>query len=374
MKPAFPDFSRPRNPVDAWGLGWDAGRFKQIFDALSREPAAGVIALAVDAPSGDGADAHIALDMAKVSVEAASKHDKKVLFLNNTAPGDVNKAVRKMLDAHAIPYLLGMRPSLAAMAHWLRLAPPTRPAPWQRVALPELRKLGELDRISLIAKAGVPFVESALARGASEAVRIAQGFGFPVVLKGISAGLPHKTENGLVKLDISDAARVRSAYQELTSTLRRYANGGEAEIIVQPMLKEAVQLLVGARNDPQFGTIVVVGLGGTLVEVMKETSLRIGPVDATTAAEMLAETKAAALIAGTRGKGPFDRDAAIRVIVALSRFAHAASGSIAAVELNPVMVRGAGQGAVGVDLLLEPFEGDGPDRACRSGTSTRSEG
>jgi acetate---CoA ligase (ADP-forming) len=100
----------------------------------------------------------------------------------------------------------------------------------------------------------------------------------------------------------------------------------------------------------------VVGLGGTLVEVMKETSLRIGPVDAASAAEMLEETKAATLIAGTRGKGPFDKDAAIRAIVALSRFAHATSESIASIEINPLIVRKIGQGALGVDLLLEPFE------------------
>jgi hypothetical protein len=138
--------------------------------------------------------------------------------------------------------------------------------------------------------------------------------------------------------------------------LQRLAKGVDAEIIVQPMVEEGVQLLIGARNDPRFGSIVVVGLGGTLVEVMKETSLRIGPVDAATAAEMLEETKAATLIAGTRGKGPFDKDAAIRAIIALSRFAHATSESIAAIEINPLIVRKIGQGALGVDLLLEPFE------------------
>jgi acyl-CoA synthetase (NDP forming) len=356
MKPVFPEFSRPRNPVDAWGLGWDAHRFKQIFDALSREPSAGVIALALDAPSGNGADAHVALDMAKVCIDAATAHGKKIVFLNNTAPGDVNRTVRDTLDPHGIPYLLGMRPSLAALAHWLRLSTPAHAEATQPRALPPLGKLGELKRMALVAEAGLPFAHSMPARDADEAARIAERMGFPVVLKGIAPNLPHKTEHGLVKLALSDPATVRAAFSQLSAMLQRLAKGIDAEIIVQPMVEEGVQLLIGARNDPRFGSIVVVGLGGTLVEVMKETSLRIGPVDAATAAEMLEETKAAALIAGTRGKGPFDKDAAIRAIVALSRFAHATSESIAAIEINPLIVRKIGQGALGVDLLLEPIE------------------
>jgi acyl-CoA synthetase (NDP forming) len=356
MKPAFPEFSRPRNPVDAWGLGWDAGRFKQIFDALSHEPSAGVIALALDAPSGNGADAHVALDMAKVCIEAVPRHDKRIVFLNNTAPGDVNRTVREILEPHGIPYLLGMRPSLAAMAHWLNFRSPSGGEDVQRIALPPLNELDELERVALVAKAGPLFVESKAVLNADEAVRAAEKFRFPVVLKGVASSLPHKTEHGLVKLGLRDAAAVRAAHAQLSAVLERLAKGDDSAIIVQPMIEEGVQLLIGARNDPQFGSIVVVGLGGTLVEVMKETSLRIGPVDAATAAEMLAETKAATLIAGTRGKGPFDKEAAVRAIVALSRFAHAASESVAAIEINPLIVRKIGQGALGVDLLLEPFD------------------
>jgi acetate---CoA ligase (ADP-forming) len=210
--------------------------------------------------------------------------------------------------------------------------------------------------MALVAEAGLPFVPSPPARDAEEAVRIAERMGFPVVLKGIASNLPHKTEHGLVKLALSDPAAVRAAYAQLGAMLQRLAKGADGQVVVQPMIEEGVPLLIGARNDPQFGSILVVGLGGTLVEVMKETSLRIGPVDAATATQMLAETKAATLIAGTRGKGPFDKDAAIRAIVALSRFAHATSESIAAVEINPLIVRKIGQGALGVDLLLEPFE------------------
>lgn len=357
MKPAFPPFSHPRNPVDAWGLGWNAEQFKQMFDAVVREPAAGVIALAVDAPGGGGADAHVAQDMAHVCVDALSAHDKKVVFLNNTAPGNVNSDVHKMLDAHGIPYLLGMRPSLAAIAHWLKIEMPAKTTKAAGLTLPALSRLGEPERFSLLAKAGVPMAECVPAQNASEAARIAARLGFPVVLKGVAPSLPHKTELGLVKLGVTDMAGVHTAYEELAATLSRHAaNDDRAAVIVQPMVKEGIQLLIGVRNDRQFGSIVVVGLGGTLVEVMNEASLRIGPIDHKTAREMLAETKAAKLLAGTRGKGPFDVEAAVDAIVALSRFAHETADSVAAVEINPLIVREKGGGAVGVDLVLELFE------------------
>jgi acyl-CoA synthetase (NDP forming) len=357
MKPFFPAFSRPRNPVDIWGLGWDASRFKQILNTLVTEPAAGVIALAVDAPDGNSADAHVVGGMAEICIETAPNHDKKILFFNNTAPGDVNGKVHRMLDPHGIPYLLGMRPALAALANWLNFNPPARLPARERLGLPPLHDLGELDRLSLVAKAGIPFVESVVARDAADAARIAEQFGFPVVMKGVSTRLPHKTELGLVRLSLSDAAAVQAAFKQLAGVLGQHAAGDEkAAVVVQPMLEEGIQLLLGVRNDPQFGSIVVVGLGGTLVEVMKETSLRIGPVDAATAKDMLSETRAATLIAGTRGKGPFDLDAAVEAILALSRFAQATADTIATIEINPLIVRKKGRGAFGVDLVLEGFQ------------------
>jgi acyl-CoA synthetase (NDP forming) len=356
MTPAFPSFSRPRNPVDAWGLGWNVDRFRQIYDALLREPSAGFIGLAVDAPGSGGADEHVALDMARVCIEAKATHNKKVVAFNNTVAGDVNRKVRDVLDAHGIPYLLGMRAALAAMAHWSRLElPAPQPVPASR-SLPELAALDEAGRFQLLANAGVPMVACLRARTGREAQQIAAELGFPVVLKGTAASLPHKTELGLVKLGLIDAASVVAAHAALTAALARHApDDPQASVVVQPMVGDGVQLLVGARNDPQFGAIIVVGLGGTLVEVMGEASLRIGPVDRETAREMLAETKAGKLLSGIRGKGPCDLDAAIDAIVAVSRFACESTGSLAAVEVNPLVVREKGRGAAGVDLVLEPL-------------------
>jgi acyl-CoA synthetase (NDP forming) len=131
--------------------------------------------------------------------------------------------------------------------------------------------------------------------------------------------------------------------------------GALATIVVQPMLPQGVQLLLGLRNDSAFGSAVVVGLGGTYVEVSREVSLRIGPVDQAQALDMLHETRAGALLAGTRGQGPFDVEAAASVIVALSRFGVEAREAFATIEINPLIVLPQGKGAFGVDVVIEPF-------------------
>ena len=354
MKPAFPPFAKPRNPLDAWGLGWDGERFRQMFTALAAEPDAGALALAIDAPGGGGADAHVAIDMARVSIDALPRCAKRIVFLNNAAAGGVNAEVRKLLDAHGIPYLSGMRPALAAIAHWQRLELPAGGEVARARTVPALARLAEPERFRLLAEAGIPMAACVTVGSAEEAVAAARGLGFPVVLKGTSPSLPHKTELGLVRLGLSDAAAVAAAYRAVHELLRRHAKDDPlARMILQPMVGEGVQLLLGARNDPDFGSIVVVGLGGTLVEVMRETSLRIGPLERETARAMLGESKAAALLAGTRGRGPFDVEAALDAVVAFARFAHEARDAIAAVEINPLIVRE--KGAVGVDLLLEPL-------------------
>jgi acyl-CoA synthetase (NDP forming) len=356
MRPAFSPYAQPRNPVDAWGLGWDAERFRGILRALLQEPSAGAIALAIDAPAGGGADGHLAEEMADVSIEELAKSggNKGLVFFNNAGGGDVNAEVRKRLEPHGIPYLLGMRPAVAAIAHWLRARAPAPPAPASPRALPDLARLGEPERFRLLADAGLPMADCVPVRSAADAARTAARLGFPVVLKGTAPSLPHKTEHGLVKLGLAGAAAVEAAYRELDSALARLAPGDPlAAVVVQPMAA-GVQLLLGLRNDRQFGSIVVVGLGGTLVEVMDEASLRIGPVDRETARAMLGETKAAKLLAGARGQKPCDIEAALDAIVALSRFGHETAERIAALEINPLIVREKGAGAVGVDVVLEP--------------------
>ena len=156
-----------------------------------------------------------------------------------------------------------------------------------------------------------------------------------------------------MRIGLADAEAVSAAYREVSAAL---AGKPGAVVYLQPQAGAGIELLLGLRVDPAFGPVLAVGLGGTLVEVMKEASLRLAPVSVEEAAVMLGETKAGALLAGVRGRGPFDAAAAAEAIAGFSRFGAALAGGLAALEVNPLIVLPKDQGAVGVDAAFEERE------------------
>jgi hypothetical protein len=189
-------------------------------------------------------------------------------------------------------------------------------------------------------------------RSSAEAVAVADGLGYPVVLKGCAHSVPHKTEAGLVLVGLAGRQAVQDAYATLASRLDGVLRPGERhEIVVQEMVRDGVELIVAVRNDPHLGSFVVVGPGGSLVEVMANASVRRGPVDAATAEAMLNETAAGTLLHGVRGRGPSDRRSAVTAIVAVSRLGAMVHGVAATIEINPLIVTASG--AVGVDVLID---------------------
>jgi hypothetical protein len=137
--------------------------------------------------------------------------------------------------------------------------------------------------------------------------------------------------------------------------MRELLPHGEAgDIILQPMLRDGVELIVGIRNDPAFGSLVIVGLGGIFVELINSVAIRLGPIDVEEARAMLGETRASDLLTGFRGKGPYDLIAAAAAIAAISDFGVATQGLIESLEINPLIVLE--QGAFGVDVLVRRSE------------------
>lgn len=358
LRPSLPVFASPRNPFDVWGLGWNIDRFKGMLGALAADPDAGVLACSIDAPFAGGVDVAGSREMANACAEILPRTDKKIVFFNN-ASGRLNPDVEQILGNAGIPYLSGMRAALASIALWTRLELPAGSARDQIVPckhLPDPRSLSDPAKTSLLEKAGIGMAPCIGVASATEAVAAARRLGYPVVLKGTAPDLPHKTEHGLVRLNLAEDAAVTRAYDELAPILAAHSKAGAlATIVVQPMLPQGTQLLLGLRNDSAFGSAVVVGLGGTYVEISREVSLRIGPVDEAEALDMLRETRAGALLAGTRGQGPFDIEAAAAAIAALSRFGVEAREAFVTIEINPLIVLSRGKGAFGVDVVIEAF-------------------
>jgi acyl-CoA synthetase (NDP forming) len=215
--------------------------------------------------------------------------------------------------------------------------------------------LMEHEAKEVLALYGVPFPAERVARSAEEAVAAATTIGFPVALKIIARDVVHKSEMGGVQLGLAEPDTVRQAYDEIVGNLRQRAPGAQLEgVLVSAMAPPGAEVVVGLKRDPVFGPVVLVGLGGIFAEILKDVAVRPAPVDDAEALAMLRGLKAFPVLDGARGRPKADVAAAAGAIVALSRFAAQHAATVAEVDVNPLLVRPAGQGAVALDALIVP--------------------
>jgi succinyl-CoA synthetase beta subunit len=192
---------------------------------------------------------------------------------------------------------------------------------------------------ALLAEAGVPVVPSELAPDEEAAVAAAERFGHPVVLKAAAEGLGHKSDVGGVRLGLGSAEDVRRAHREILAAVGASGASGLGTL-VQPQREGGVELLAGVVRDPAWGLVLAVGLGGVWVEVLKDSVLRLLPVDAAEVRRALGELRGAKLLTGARGTEPADLDALAEVITRVADLAGALGDDLESLEINPLLVRG----------------------------------
>lgn len=196
--------------------------------------------------------------------------------------------------------------------------------------------LTEVESKELLKKAGIPVVEAKLARSKNEAVLIGKEIGFPVALKISSPDVVHKSDSGGVKLGLANATQVGRAYSEIISSVKQaYPKAQIQGVSVQPMAPSGVEVIIGMSKDPQFGPVLMFGLGGILVEVLKDVSFRIVPVSERDAREMIREIKGYPLLEGYRGQKPASIPSLEKLIVKVSQFIEK-NPQIKELDLNPV--------------------------------------
>lgn len=211
-----------------------------------------------------------------------------------------------------------------------------------------LRALDEFEAKRLLSACGVAVVAETRAVDADAAVRSAQELGYPVVLKGCGAAFAHKTELGLVALNLADAAAVHQAASRMLQAMQ-----GRGGLLVQRMVQGRREFLAGFSRDPQFGPVITFGLGGIFAEALADVSMRLAPLTGDDAHAMLGEIRARALLGPWRGMPAVDQDALAGVLLALSRLA-LERPDIAAVDINPLVVAGSQPVAVDALVLLGP--------------------
>jgi acyl-CoA synthetase (NDP forming) len=213
--------------------------------------------------------------------------------------------------------------------------------------------LTEAEAKALLACYGLPLPAEALATNADEAVAAADRIGVPVALKVQSMDITHKTEAGAVALGVSGETAVREAYQRVLASAKSAHPGALMEgVLVQAMAPPGCEMILGVVRDPTFGPMLMVGLGGIHVEVLRDTVFAPVPIGHEEALSLLGELKGAALLEGARGAPPADRAALAELIVTLSRFAADHGDLIEEIDLNPVIVHPQGQGLSVVDALI----------------------
>jgi acyl-CoA synthetase (NDP forming) len=210
--------------------------------------------------------------------------------------------------------------------------------------------LTEVESKQILEEAGIPATSARLARTADEAAKAAAEFGYPVVLKIVSPDVTHKSDVGGVKLGLDSKETVAAAFQEITKSVKQQQSDARIEgVAVQKMAQPGIEVIVGMSKDPQFGPVLMFGLGGILVEVLKDVAFRIVPLEARDARQMIREIKGFPVLEGFRGQEPADLEALEKLLLKVSAFVEA-HPEIEELDLNPVFAYK--DGALAVDARI----------------------
>jgi len=346
----LPGFATADNPIDITAaLLSNSGLFGDVLPAVAQDPAADLFLINIPV-AGAGYDVEaFARDTAaferstgKPVVVAAWQDSVAAPFRAQGIPTYANEN-----DA------LGTLAQLASHTALMRkpvVAWPAGTAP----ALPagEGRFLNEAQSLAVLAAAGVPVVAHRLCRSARQAAEALAAVGAPAVVKACSGDVPHKSEHGLVALNVATAAEASALFERQWAKLAELGAAQEG-VIVAAMCRGQREFMVGARIDPVFGPVVVVGDGGKYVEALQDVAVLLPPFAAADVTAALRTLRIAPLLEGVRGDPPLDTDALAAVAVAVGQLIVAAGGAIASIDVNPVLVAARGEGAVVVDALIE---------------------
>ncbi|NYT63255.1 acetate--CoA ligase family protein [Alcaligenaceae bacterium] len=349
LKQQIPDFGSSRNPCDVTAqVVNNPESLAECAEALIGDGAYDVLLLAQPQ-----AYATAAARVAMIG-QLAAKHGKiacNVLVSQwNDGPG-----ARESAGNEHVALFRSMDRCFGAIASWhkrerLRLAQDTEPSelPWQehkpvRDAARLLDAvtgdvLGESQATQVLAAYGVPVTHEELAQSESDAVRHAEWLGYPVALKVESAHIPHKTEADVIRLNLRSTQEVRTAYKTILKNAYTLTSPeGVRGVLVQQMIPQGLEVMVGAREDVLFGPLIVIGLGGILVELLNDTVTALAPVTPAEAMRMLEKLKGRALLHGFRGSKPIAIDRLAEVISRVSQLIADHGEQIQEIDVNPLI-------------------------------------
>jgi len=349
----------PRNPIDMTGLVTTNHDIMEktldaVLDSGAFDSTLVFVGIAGAAPS-------MGPPLQQAISNARARHPDQLVAVSVTASPEMvrgydNKGILAFEDpSRAIG-------ALSALNRFREVFAAPAPEPIQlgaatRLELPADGKLNEAEAKALLAKAGVRSPSEALAKTPAEAAAAAAKIGFPVAVKVVSPDILHKTEYGGVALGLRSEADVSSAVARMQETISsRLPDARIDGYLISEMVTGGAECILGVTTDPTFGPVITFGLGGVMVELIKDTVCRLAPVSEADAMIMITQLKTSPLLSGYRGGPRHDLEALARAIAGISQFAARHADQIATIEVNPLIVLPGDGGVVALDAVIETLE------------------
>lgn len=355
LRAAIPDFGSPRNPCDLTAqVATNPASFDACMNAMLADPQYAAIVMPVVYHNPTTTPLRMA---AMAPLAKAAGKPICIAWIPESLEGPGPVAVDTSAD---LSLFRSMRRLMKAIALWLEyhdgqpaMGVIGEAAKAAAAALPEgACTLMEAQAKSAFAAAGLPAMPDARAATAETAIAAAEALGYPVVLKLDSPDIAHKTEVGGVKLNLASAAEVSTAFTAIMEGVRHHAPAARVDgVLVQRMAARGPELILGARQDPQFGVTLLVGLGGVQAELWRDVALDIAPVSPARAEAMLRSLKSFALLDGFRGAAPVDVAKVAETIARFSELAAAIGARLEEMEINPLVCLP--EGSVALDGLMQ---------------------
>ena len=354
----LPFYGATRNPIDVTAQGVHSGGLQKSIDLLDVSDEVDAILVMLSLSS----ETRMPFKQAELK-PVIDAQNKPIVFYSYTLPSHF---ARTELAASGAVVLSGLTHVGVAMRKIFerarfKLAPPVAIAaspPRDISAHLKSATLSESDSKALLREAGIMLPDEVLVTKKSGLDGAVARVGFPQVMKIQSRDIPHKSEVGGVRVNITTKGGVFLAYEALLENARRHRPDAVIQgVLVSPMAKKGVEIIIGTMQDASFGPMIMVGLGGITTELFRDAIYRPAPVSATEASAMLAELKAAPLLGGFRGAAKADIPALSELMSQISVLAAATRDHIAEIEINPVLVHPKGKGVTIVDALVVPKSG-----------------
>ncbi|MDB5809219.1 MAG: acetate--CoA ligase family protein [Betaproteobacteria bacterium] len=359
LKELVVSYASVANPVDATANGYNDAfaSYNRVIAAVIADP--NIDQVIARSPRGSAAPA-----WSRAFIEIANATDKPVILNWPTSPDD-NADVMKLLEENNVPCILSPGRTVRALASLNEFAQKqqahakrprktaTRPTEKQALNLPAgSGTLGEHRSKQALAAYGIPVVKEVLLSADDVAKLKEPPLPFPLVVKIESADIPHKTEAGVVRLNIRTLDELNAAARDVLAAANKHDSKARIDGVLVQEMASGLEVLIGAVNDRFFGPVVVFGLGGIYTELLKDITRRFAPFDEATAREMIDDIKSAALLHGFRGQPALDVDALAAALSRVSLLIADHADRIAEIDVNPIFVHPAGQGVVAADALV----------------------